>query len=249
MQRLKKFLKFFLPTVFVLIAFCLTIFIFPGIFFAHQITYKTFTVYSDRPIDKNIEFVLDDTIRRLATSDLYNSGQRYTIYLCNDLWRLRIFNFGNVDVGAIAYGDVTEDIFFRPVDIKNNKIIPPDSWQFAKKPSTFDDRPLSYFIAHETTHILESVYTGRRSWKSPTWLIEGYADYVGKAGEFDFAENLRLYKENAPELDPSQGLYRRYHLTIAYLLDIKKMNIKDIFANPPSEEKILEELKTFEISG
>lgn len=247
MKKIKTFLKITLPIFGIFFTVCLTIFIFPQLLFAHKTTYKTFTVYSDRPINKSIEEVLDNAVFRLSESDLYDSKQLYKLYICNDLWRLMIFSRGNSNVGAIAYGDLTKDIFFRPVDFQNNKIIPPESWKFAKNPFTFNDRPLSYYIAHESRHILESVHTNRMSWQYPNWLIEGYADYVGKGGDFDFAENLRLYKEDAPELDPSKGLYRRYHLTVAYLLEIKNMKITDIFANPPSEEQILEELKKFEL--
>lgn len=243
MKKIKKCLKFFLPITGVLFAICLTIFIFPQILFAHQTTYKQFTVYSDRPIDQNISTVLDDTVKRLSSSDFYDANLKYELYICNDLWRLKIFSFGKSDAGAFVFNDITEDMFIRPVDIPNNKIIPPDSWKFAKKSSTINDRPLSYFIAHEITHIIESRSFSKMSWQYPRWLIEGYADYVAKNGEFDFDENLKLYKDNAPELDPNKGLYRRYHLCVAYLLDVKKQNVTDVFANPPSEEQILEELK------
>lgn len=247
MKRLKKFLKISLPIVGFLFAVCLTIFVFPQILFAYKADYKNFTVYSDRPIDKSINAVLDDSMMRLSRSDLYDSEKEFRLFICNDLWRLQVFSHGNGDVGALAYGDLTGDIFIRPVDIPNNKIIPPESWKFAKNPFTFNDRPLSYYVAHEATHILESELTNRMSWRSPRWLIEGYADYIGKGSDFDFDENLRLMKKDAPELDPNKGLYRRFHLYVAYLLDVKKMNIKDIFASPPEEEQIFEELKTYKM--
>jgi hypothetical protein len=243
MKRLKKILKVFLPITGVFVVICLTLFIFPQILFAYKTSHKTFTVYSDRPIDKNISAVLDDAISRLSKSEFYDVEEKYELYICNDIWRLMIFSRGNSEVGAFAFNDLTRDIFFRPVDIPNNKIIPPESWEFAKHPFTLNDRPLSYYVAHEVTHNLESEYTSRMSWQYPRWLIEGYADYVGKAGDFDFDENLKLFKEDAPELNPAKGLYRRYHLCVAYLLDIKKQNIKDVFANPPSEEQMLAELK------
>ncbi len=243
MKKLKTFLKISLPIIGIFIVICLTIFIFPQILFAHQAEYKQFIVYSDRPLNKDIEPVLDEAIKRLSKSDLYDSEQKFRVFVCNDIWRLMIFSRGNDNVGGLAFADLTQDIFLRPVDFKKNKIIPPDSWKFAKNPWTFDDRPLSYYIAHESTHVLQYRHTRRFLWRYPTWLIEGYADYIGKGNDFDFEENLRLFKKNAPELDPKKGLYRRYHLMVAYLLEFKKMDIKDVFANPPNEEKILEELK------
>jgi len=248
MKKFKKFLKFFLPIAGGFLAVCLTIFIFPQILFAHKTTHKQFTVYSDRPIDESISRVLDDAIIRLSKSEIYDSEQKFRIFFCNDIWRLMIFSLGNDNVGAIAIADLTKDIFIRPVNIPNNKIVPPESWQFAEIPFTFNDRPLSYFIAHEATHNMESVHTGKILWRYPRWLIEGYADYIGKGDDFDFDENLRMFKANAPELDPEKGLYRRYHLYVSYLLEKKKKSIKEVFADPPNEEDILEELKILDVS-
>jgi predicted metal-dependent hydrolase len=43
------------------------------------------------------------------------------------------------------------------------------------------DRPLSYFIAHEAAHVMQSRRFGRLlSLRYPRWLVEGHADLVAK---------------------------------------------------------------------
>ncbi|MDB5394536.1 MAG: peptidase superfamily domain protein [Rhodospirillales bacterium] len=50
-----------------------------------------------------------------------------------------------------------------------------------------EDRLLSYFIAHEAAHAMQSRAFGYLFGLGyPEWLNEGYADYVGKGGDFNF---------------------------------------------------------------
>ena len=105
---------------------------------------------------------------------------------------------------------------------------------------------LSYYIAHEATHVMEARTFGRlMALQKPQWLIEGYADYIGKGGDFDYGENRRLLMSDDSLLDYRRsGLYRRFHLIVALLLDKKNLTIRDVFANPPAEDALLNELKT-----
>jgi hypothetical protein len=49
------------------------------------------------------------------------------------------------------------------------------------------DRTLTYYIAHELAHTMVARRIGRRSYHAlAPWQQEGYADYVGKGGAFDF---------------------------------------------------------------
>lgn len=220
----------------------LTLLIYPYILFVHKIDYNNCTIYSDNKIDDNIKSIIDDAINRISKSDLYDRNIHFNIFICNKLWRFSIFTQGNMYAGAVTHYHLTCNIFFRPCDIPNNKIIPPVSWSTDKNPFGFSDRPLSYYFAHEMTHKLEANYTGAFDFGQPTWLTEGYADYIGKYGNFDFNENLKLLHNNAPELDPKLGLYRYYHLKVAYLLDKKGLTIMEVYKNTPDEKTLNSEI-------
>lgn len=216
--------------------------LFPNLLFAYQLSYKNCTVYSDRPIHQNIENIINEANRRVSKAEIYQPGQTFKIFICNDLWRLSFFTQGAVNAGAAVQYNFTRYTFFRPIDIANNQIIPAENWYFKDDSSAFADRPLSYYLAHEMMHVMQSRYFGRGDWKYPTWLTEGYADYIAKDGQFDFEENLGLLHQNASELHPDYGLYRYYHLLVAYLLDIKKKEILEIYANPPNEKELKKEV-------
>lgn len=216
--------------------------LFPSLLFAHKITYRQCTVYSDQAIDPNIKNIINGALMRISASGLYDPGQHFNIYICNRLWRFNLFTQGKTLAGAVAQYDFTRYIFFRPCDIAQDRIIPPKEWYFASNPNSFKDRPLTYYFAHEMTHIMQSRYTGRGSWRYPVWLTEGYADYISKGGDFDFERNLAMWHQNAPELDPTKGLYRIYHLEVAFLLDVKQQKIKDLYRKIPDIELVRDEL-------
>jgi hypothetical protein len=216
---------------------------FPKPLFAHTLTYGSFHVWSDQPIDSAMTTVLDEAKHRIARSDLYDPKQQYRIFICNSSWRLFVYSqVFNDKLGGITDDWLTRNIYIRASDIALNEIISP-------RPGPIQDamdRPLSYFIAHEATHVMETRAFGRlMAFRYPTWLLEGYADYIGKAERFDFDENRKLLVENNPKLDYNRsGLYRLYHLEVALLLDKHRLSIRQVFARPPSEASMLELLKS-----
>ncbi len=214
---------------------------FPPLMFSNHVNYQNYEVWSDRTIPPQINQVLDDATRRLHTSDLYEPNHKINIFFCNDSWRLLIHA---LDDQSAANTDawLTRNIYVRASDIAANRFYAPDS----KPIPDAIHRPLSYVIAHEGTHVIEFLQFDRPlKLKYPHWLIEGYADYVAKAGDFDFDENRELLKIDSPLLDLQRsGLYRRFHLEVAYLIDKKGLTAKQIFANPPQENDLLTLLKS-----
>jgi hypothetical protein len=212
---------------------------FPEPVFANHITYQNYDVWSDRPIDPAITSVLDDATERMKRSDLYDPGQKFRIFFCNEAWRLGLYDvFFDTRLGGATDTLLTRNIYLRESDIAANRIVPPPD----RRPMLdARERPLAYFVAHEATHVMESRAFGRLMVaRFPLWLNEGYADYIGKGGDFDFDENRRLLAEGDEGLDPGRsGLYRRYHLEVALLLDKRKKTIAEAYANPPREVELL----------
>ena len=211
----------------------------PGFAFAYSHNYGGFAVRSDRPIDPAIDRVLDDTIRRLKTSPFYYEGEEFRVFICNYNWRLGLFALNRSIGGGTVYG--TRNIFLRQADISSNRIVSPSGGSLLDE----KDRPMSYFIAHEATHVMDLRRYGEIAMlRSPFWLVEGHADLVGKAGSFDIAANRDLLERNDRLLSEKiarQGLYRLYHLMVASLLRRPNTTIDSLFAAPPSEPDALRE--------
>ncbi|WP_027865779.1 hypothetical protein [Massilia alkalitolerans] len=209
----------------------------PKPMFDYRYSYENYRIWSDRPIPDEITAVLDDVTRRLRTSSLHERETPVEIFFCHEPWRLWFYGGRfSTEVGGTANVWLTRQVFIRASDIPANRIQTPTGKPLADAAQ----RPLSYFIAHEITHNDVSRGFGRTVMlRYPEWLLEGYADYVGKAGDFDFEENHALFAAGASALDRDRsGLYREFHLKVAYLLDKKGWTLQQVFANPPDEEEL-----------
>jgi hypothetical protein len=207
----------------------------PEPFFAYHTRVGPHEVWSDRPIPPAIEGVLADATARLAHSELYRPGERFRIFFCNDQWRLAVWSArGSGKMGGAADTFLTGNVYLRRSDIAANRLIPASGWR-----ASMADRPLSYYLAHELTHVMEMRAFGRGlSLRAPAWLNEGYADVVGKADRFDYATNRAAMLAGARELDPkASGLYRRYHLEVGWLLRHGR-SIRDLYAHPPRQADV-----------
>ncbi|WP_149590030.1 hypothetical protein [Tabrizicola flagellatus] len=208
----------------------------PAPLFPYEARRGDIVLRSDRPLSAGISAVLADVERRIATSDLPAAGP-YRVYLCNETWKLHLFGRTlSAGFGGITDVWLTANIFIRPADIDRNAVIPPPTWRFS-----LEDRPLSYFIAQEITHVQQVAALGRwRYARTPDWLVEGYADHVAKAGEFDAVANLRMLRDGAGELDPRLGLYRRYQLAVEAAL--QHGDWLSLVTSPPEEADVLRSL-------
>jgi hypothetical protein len=127
---------------------------------------------------------------------------------------------------------VGQHVFLRESDLDNDRLIGPSGQPVAA------DRPLSYFIAHELMHVANARAVGRwRYARMPQWVDDGYADYIAR--DIDLGDALTKMKQGARELDPRRsGLYLRYHLMVAYLLNKNQMDVRGLLTAAPARENV-----------
>jgi hypothetical protein len=215
-SRAYKALSFFAMTVFV--AYLLTI-CFPQYLFAHEVSYKSFKVYSRQPVDERIHKVLDEAEARLSKSTIYDREISRRVFLTNShgmyafLSNKAFRSFANsvpfIDNIIVNKSDVASDLVFlnRP---EHNK------------------RSLSGVIAHEVTHLFIRKKMGTiRASLMPTWKNEGYCEYVAGDTTISYEEGVRLWKENPH--DDAKYRYFKYQMMVKYLLETEKLSIEDVF--------------------
>lgn len=91
-------------------------------------------------------------------------------------------------------------------------------------------RTLSYYLAHELTHVLVARELGVvRHWRLAPSKNEGYADLIAKGADFDYERTREQLRRGEGDLDPRRsGLYLRYHLLVAYLLNRKGISVDEM---------------------
>jgi hypothetical protein len=211
----------FFPGVFVLY---LLLVCFPDPLFAHEFRHGSIVVRSDRPISATAELVVIESVRRLSRSPLYEPSVKRRVYVCNNPWRFMLFANTRYRAGGLTHPPLSNNIFLRSVDFDANRLISPSG---NKVPG---ERNLSYFIAHEIAHTLIADHMGALGYvRLAAWKDEGYCDYIAKGGAFSVDNESRRLRDGDPELDPARsGLYLRYHLLVAYLLDRKGVSVDDL---------------------
>lgn len=171
---------------------------------------------------------------KLVASPLYSPQQNHAAFICNARWRQRIFFNKNYGVGGVNYYPITSNVFLRDAVIEANHLISPSG-----KPVT-GDRTLDYFIAHEITHTLTVQAIGwMRYHNLPEWVREGYADYVAKGSAFNYEEARKAFLAEAPEMDRQKsGLYLRYHLLVAHILDKEHWSVNELLERPIEQKDV-----------
>ena len=211
---------------------------YPEPFFAHHVDYENLRMYSDRPLPPEALPILKEVQHRLLKSAIYNRKMKYRVFICNDLARFVFFANYKYRVGGIHYELFNRNSFLRGADIPHDRLIAPSGDEVP------GDRTLTYFITHEIAHGITETHTHFFHYlRLPQWIKDGYADYIAK-DRFDFNENLNKFKGASGEMDPEKsGLYLKYHLFVAYLLDVKKIGTENLLKDKFDPERIAAELR------
>jgi hypothetical protein len=207
----------------------------PEPFFAFSVRADNLILHSDKSFSgAAAKRVLDLAQAKLTRSPLYSSREDHHIFICNARWRQMLFFNKDYGVGGVAPYPVTGNIFLRDALVEDNRLIS------RRGQPVSGDRTLDYFIAHEITHQLTGHAIGPlRSFRLPQWVREGYADYVGKGRSFDYEEARRAYLAGVPEMNwKRSGLYWRFNLEVAYLLDHRHWTVPQLLREPPRSEVV-----------
>ncbi len=238
MKFKKKTLLKFLAAVVGVFATIILLLSVPHPFFRGSVSAKNLTLYSDQPFSpESGQHVLALVEAKLAKSPLYSAEQKHEVFICNARWRQRLFFTYVYGVGGVNYYPLTTNVFLRDSIIEENCLIGP------KGNRVPGERTLDYFITHEITHTLTGQAVGPIDYhRLPQWKREGYADYVGKGAAFNYDDARQAFLANDPKMDwAKSGLYWRFHLLVAHLLDKQHWDVNRLLAEP-IEQSVVEDM-------
>jgi hypothetical protein len=190
----------------------------PQPLFAYSLQRANVVLHARAPLPAQAGPLLDDVLARVQRSPIYDAGRTHHVFLCDSPALFALFALPwNRKVGGVTHVHLGGNAFLRPSSVERGRLIGPSG---DDKPG---ERTLAYFIAHEVTHAMTVDRVGRRGYRRlAAFQVEGYADYVAFARPppFDLAGGRAALARDAPEMDVRRsGLYRRYELMVAYLLE------------------------------
>ena len=225
--------------VFSLAAAYVLLLCFPQLLFAHEVSYKNFTVYSREPLDQSVYVVLDRVESRLSASTINSQEVKPQIFLINSH---RLYTIMNLYLGGDSFGKgfpmlPTNNVFINRSELSRDLV-------FRNAPSE-TQRSLSGVIAHETTHLLIRKRYGY--WKNltmPAWKKEGYSEYVAGGSTLDYETGIQRWRANPK--DGTGYQYFKYYMLVKHLLENEKMSVDDLFNRdhdvPALEAKVFSSL-------
>jgi hypothetical protein len=204
--------------------------------FGYELQHMGIVIHAARPIPDTMRATLERARARLNRSPIADPARVQHVFICESRWLFALFARNNYNAGGIANVYIGQNVFLRESDMEHDRLIG------ASGRPTPADRPLSYFIAHETMHSEHGRLLGRMKYlQLPQWADDGDADYVAR--DIDMAQALQGFKTGALELDPARsGLYTRYQLMVAYLIDKQHVDPRDLLAHPRQREEVEREV-------
>lgn len=204
---------------------------FPQPLFAYSMTHGQLELWSDVPFDEGLaKQVLNDAVQRINASPLPLDGATHRVFITNTEWRRRLFFLPHWQAGGINYYP-SRNVFIGRADIANNQIS-------GNHGLVLPPRTLVYYMAHEIGHSLIGARVGTIGNHSlPTWIKEGLCDHIGFGGDVDIDELTRALVEGKPEMSPAKsGLYARYRLLVAHMLEREGWSVDRLLESHLSQE-------------
>jgi hypothetical protein len=193
-------------------------------------------VHAREPLPDEARTIVDDALQRIARSPFYDPADRYHVYLTGTSAWHGILT-GNAP--GSGFTNCWANVFVRRADVANNRVFAADGREKG------GERTLSYILAHELTHAMTLRALGIRHFAAlAAFQKEGYADYVGFAHVVDLAAGRAALVRGDPRMNvSSSGLYARYELLVAYLLQRRHLSARQLLSEPLSRTRIEAELR------
>jgi hypothetical protein len=198
----------------------------PGPFFRYGVTEGGLSLWAAQPFDpESGRQVLRGARARLMRSPAYTPGESHAAFVTGPTgWRHLLYFAPALRAGGANCCPFTTNVFLSGAIVERDRLVSPSGRVVEAA------RPLEYFIAHEVTHTYTCRMVGPvRSRLMEDWLKEGYSEYVGRGPGFDLEQDARAFLAEVPEMNqPRDVPYLRYRFLVAYLLERKRMSVREV---------------------
>lgn len=185
----------------------------------HAVTLGDTSIYSDKPIEPQINQILAKSDRLLRASEIYANGYSRRIFLTDGGWRWRLLALNSSDTFALTR-PATETIIVNASSVADDQV--------RNGGRIGGVRSLSSVITHERTHgLIRARYGLFSSLTAPTWLIEGYCDYIARESGLS-AQDVGALKRSGK--DHPALVYYEGRRKVAHALESEGKTVDQLFA-------------------
>ena len=228
--RIRRWFRRSGQTLVVLVLLYVGLYTFPQILFPYSYSTQGITIYARSPFPAETTERIAAIVKLIARSELAVAGRTERIFVCNQPWLFRLLS--PTSAGAFAYSlPVTDNVFVANTDLVHNVA--------RSAAPAFNTRSFSAVAAHEITHGLIRHRVGFFH-SLPTWVVEGYCDYVAQESSFPEAEGLHLLATGKQH--PSGSFqYFIYRQMVHYLIEDRHFSFQQIVDRADEAASVEEE--------
>jgi len=213
----------------------------PSLIYGNKTQIGTYTIYHNKPLDKDLKLRLDNAAEIIKYSEYYDPNIEFKICMNDGSNYPSLMQIFLGRAFALGYTSNIVTLCGDEVNIKNNYVRVNDiKWN------------LTQLLAHEETHCY--LFNKLGFWKTnpiahyPIWKWEGYPEYISRQADDqkDLMKNIEKLNYVIKEGNDDWGIsfadstytskdYFRYRLLIQYCLDIKKQTFENLLLDTTSE--------------
>lgn len=213
--------------------------VFPQALFAYSVTASGITIYSRSPLPPEAASCAARAAELIKQSELAVPHRHERVFVCDAPWLFRLFH--PTSRGFAFSVPVTDNVFVAAADFSGDVAM--------RSGPDFSKRSFSSVAAHEITHGLIRHRLGLlRGIRLPSWVAEGYCDFVARESSFPEAEGLRLFASG--QSHPSMSYrYFTYRQMVRYLVEDEHLTFSEVVARANDSAAVAAEARKALQSG
>ena len=224
----------------------------PGPFFKEKKRYGTITVYSEKPIQEDIDSIMAEVFLRLNAVPVYNPDREYNLCFCSTQKKFSFFARltarDNRIMGFFLCGSayVNED-FINELAIKTDR-----------QPKYLTrEGSVVHVATHELMHgYLTDAYGSFAARSLPEWKSEGYCEYgvnqlvAPLDSGYSIPERIDIYLDDS-RWSPTAEAHRPHYiwgLMMEYLINVKGLDFVQVMADNITYDNTYQEMMDWQMT-
>lgn len=245
-KRIMKWLTVPAAVILLVVFTCLVVLNFPGLFMPESKMYRAITVYTEFPIEQQVDSIMAEVFMRLDAVPIFDYSRTMNLVLCSTQDKFGFFSRFTLrrkrTMGFCLFGNA-----FVNMDFINELA------QLTGGKPKYNAREGS--IVHVAVHELMHQYLGDtlgeiRSRSLPTWKIEGYIEYAAnhfvasQDSGYSVPERIDVYLDDY-QWNNTAAVMRDHYiwgLMMEYMINIKGMSLEEVMAESTTRAQIYQEM-------
>lgn len=244
-KALRKSLRWFgivIGGIVAIILIDIVILAMPGPFFPEKKQYRSMTVYSELPFDKEVDLIINEVFKRLDAVPIYDPARKYNLCLCSTQQKFTFFarltRRANRIMGFSLLGSAFVNIDF----INEMAVRTGGQPRYSAREGS-----IVHVVTHELMHgYITDVYGRSASRTLPEWKTEGYCEYgvnqlvASRDTGYSIQERIDIYLDDSQwnAIAEVQRPHYLWGLMMEYLINVRGCDFEKVMADSVTKEDI-----------